>query len=1537
MKKRGGGARVKRLLTYDRGINPSDNAPVLYGQEYRYETVEGGRVISSGVAANEPGTGRMENPLVEPIDKSEQSKWEAILYGRDMYGQTGPIGEYIMPGPSVTYSVVTVSSIYKGKTSTGSEVHEFYTSRNYPFKFASTTIAQEFDNPIGLSGGAYGRGVSYSRQAPFLAQGYTFYQNEMDGQPKRNAKYSAAGTGTAPIAEEIYEYYQPGELLKLMNENLAIELGGPGVEREVLGEMVQVKDITNGGSIEPDLSLGTAVLPIAPIPVLIPTIKKLGIYRNEKILRTHVTNKIISYPAILKRTINRADGVVQRSDFEVFDKNTGAPLVTRTFDDQRGAYLSQELRAYWNYWNLGNKSRNEGLVTGGEINYGVDQGRPYIQFKGSGNCGVSGKFTEGDLIQLSPNNCSPSSELLYHVDAIDAGKDRLYLFSSGMKASNCTPPSSITSVKILRSGFKNQLNANMGQLMTHRADGAPTFFSSNPTNQAPPSHPLIDELNSALDLAIRQGGNQSGNILLAGPFAGISIPTDPCIIPGDCGNGGLMLTNANLHYRIDNGNLFLMLESAKVSNAQGQQVHVISCIPRTDTISVFNSNGPWNPGPIDIHNNYNVRTIAPNALSPNPLGTPSGLNPSNGFPMVSSYFPLPNSNQVVNSGGGQSGGNARTMGSGNGCNFPNPKIQDHLNRGNTNKEFHLDYEGDATEIVEYCQGALNPYVSWKMKDLKNVKNVIVVRKIDNSGNRTLIRGRWYSDKNPGTYQEFMPIIVDDGYFPGPGLYEFEIIMFKGKVEFDGNWNYEIKKTGALRSLVVYKCVNACAPSINKILMNGNGYSFPHASTGENIASDDVSIFETKCLGNVPSIQLAAQLVGFSPYQYVWTVNGPNTNITSPNASIQFSPTTPGIYQIGLRITDRFGKSDEVASNLRIVNCNACVASIDGPADYCLNYSPNGITNLPTPKTFTRNNQSNCSDNNCSWEVWKGTSRLVSSQPASCTSSPNSFTYTFTAPGEYFIHVRSENLNNPLGQPRATNDNVKKIEIVDCRPARADFTIEMGPCPDRKVIVKANPLSDVPISSYEWDFGDGTLASGMYASHSYSGCGTRTITLRYQKQSRVRMMPSSISHTFAGNAARPCHEICNCESSFSLPNWDNFASGTFTTTVGKFKYDPLTHGIDFVSPDCPRTYPLDCWRVCNPVTAGVAKDTISNVISASATTFSGNWGYDLARYPKTPSPANGPLYQGNPFEDGTRGRWLPMEQYVYRAPITQRDPNPGNYGLKSFNAGTFVLEMFDWRNGLNNSDKWVKTNTTRQYTPNSEPEEDENILKIRSTAKYGYRNTLLTLAAQNAAKNTVAFEGFENLYGSTTPYWEDGIPFLTGSGTVDPTNAFTGKKAMRLKENHLFEAAWIVGQGEPVVVRLWAKRLSRGGLNAGDLQVLVANGSPTNLKEITEAGEWTMYEGIIPALPTGNSVSLQLRTTISDLLVDDLRVQPYTSEMVCYVYDDAQRLLAAFDDQHFPLLYQYNAQGQLVRKLKVTREGTKVISETQYNTKGENRY
>ena len=117
-------------------------------------------------------------------------------------------------------------------------------------------------------------------------------------------------------------------------------------------------------------------------------------------------------------------------------------------------------------------------------------------------------------------------------------------------------------------------------------------------------------------------------------------------------------------------------------------------------------------------------------------------------------------------------------------------------------------------------------------------------------------------------------------------------------------------------------------------------------------------------------------------------------------------------------------------------------------------------------------------------------------------------------------------------------------------------------------------------------------------------------------------------------------------------------------------------------------------------------------------------------------------------------------------------------------------------------------------------------------------------------------------------------------------------------------------------------------------------------KVSDAGEWTVYEAILSdGTVYAGSVDLSKHFGLSfdmtgyeegDIYLDDVRIQPLQSEMVCYVYDEAQRIVASFDDQHFASLFQYNMEGELIRKRKETVEGVKTISEAHYNAKGEQR-
>ena len=179
--KKGGGVRVKRLLTY--ANDPAmDGEKVLYGNEYSYTLPNSN--LSSGVATNEPQAMRGENALVEFIPRSSQSWLNKVISGADLKQAEGPLGESVLPGPSVGYSRVVETNIHSGKTNPGFNVTEFYTAKDYPVRYAQTSMQRStFYLPI--TAGLF----NYITNKSWATQGFSVILNNMHGQLKRTATY----------------------------------------------------------------------------------------------------------------------------------------------------------------------------------------------------------------------------------------------------------------------------------------------------------------------------------------------------------------------------------------------------------------------------------------------------------------------------------------------------------------------------------------------------------------------------------------------------------------------------------------------------------------------------------------------------------------------------------------------------------------------------------------------------------------------------------------------------------------------------------------------------------------------------------------------------------------------------------------------------------------------------------------------------------------------------------------------------------------------------------------------------------------------------------------------------------------------------------------------------------------------------------------------------------------------------------------------------------------------------------------------------
>jgi hypothetical protein len=369
--KRGGGVRVKRLLTYDEGIYSEAGDATLYGVEYHYENEDG---TSSGVATNEPSIAREENALVGILPRKTQTRWNKLFRGRDTKQFEGPLGENLLPGATVSYGRVVMSNLNKERSGSGYSVNTYHTVRAHPtLDTEFSEIARNKDTyrkrTLPLAMGI----VNIDIRKQWVTQGYRFLISDMHGKPKSTATYPGNYDPVThgekhPAAKTTYEYSAPGDAVTVIGyDNVAKkftkEQAYPGEEEEVVMYSSGVKDQTLDLSIELDLNF--------TLPFLIDVGISPSISFTQGELNQHVTVKVLRQVSYLMGTRAEADGIVTVNKTLAFSKQTGAPVLTQAYDgyvgsqsqidlvessDHEGYYYSFNIPASFIYADLGQKS-----------------------------------------------------------------------------------------------------------------------------------------------------------------------------------------------------------------------------------------------------------------------------------------------------------------------------------------------------------------------------------------------------------------------------------------------------------------------------------------------------------------------------------------------------------------------------------------------------------------------------------------------------------------------------------------------------------------------------------------------------------------------------------------------------------------------------------------------------------------------------------------------------------------------------------------------------------------------------------------------------------------------------------------------------------------------------------------------------------------------------------------------------------------------------------------------------------------------------
>ncbi len=505
--KAGDGLRVKRLLMYSPHPAGPDEAE-LYGQEFFYRLPNG---QSSGVAANEPADAREENPLVDFMARFRQSFGERAVSGKDQKQSEGPLGESILPAPSVGYSRVLTRSIHTGKTDAGFTEHRFFTAKDYPYDKLYAGIGKGFEmtriqskqQRVNIPAVIF----SINKDNQWLTQGYRFIQTNMHGQIRSIATYAGNHDGdyfdpekTTLSTEQVFQYFEPGQQIPMVYDLKTndIRYENPGKEMDLIFESRSIEEDAIDARIEGDL---TAVLPLF-VPVYVSAMAATG-YSESK-LRTHVTNKVISYPAIQQSVRTYQDGIYHLEVNMGFSPETGQPLITRTFDgfneldlqlsaDHKGQYHNYTFPASLEYGEMGQQVVNHGKVIGGgnpTIDLEKDGPRFYLTFSGdpAAICNALNDLSSGDLVDISGSG-------LFHISD-EFETNRLRVFPAD-EYSNDESTAINATLTVIRSGRTNQLNTIAGNITTYGLQPALENFTVSPATRAA-RQALVDQMNQAL-------------------------------------------------------------------------------------------------------------------------------------------------------------------------------------------------------------------------------------------------------------------------------------------------------------------------------------------------------------------------------------------------------------------------------------------------------------------------------------------------------------------------------------------------------------------------------------------------------------------------------------------------------------------------------------------------------------------------------------------------------------------------------------------------------------------------------------------------------------------------------------------------------------------------------------------------------------------------------------------------------------------------------------------------------------------------------
>jgi len=344
-------------------------------------------------------------------------------------------------------------------------------------------------------------------------------------------------------------------------------------------------------------------------------------------------------------------------------------------------------------------------------------------------------------------------------------------------------------------------------------------------------------------------------------------------------------------------------------------------------------------------------------------------------------------------------------------------------------------------------------------------------------------------------------------------------------------------------------------------------------------------------------------------------------------------------------------------------------------------------------------------------------------------------------------------------------------------------------------------------------------------------------------------------------------------------------------------------------------------------------------------------------------------QVNPYIEGLRGNWNLLASYVYDTDRLQDAENIRIDGTLVEFVEYWVRNQADWVKNIDPlvAQKWIIAATSTIVEREGYNLESKDALNIYSSILLGYNNTLKTAEAVNSRYYEIGYDGFEDREYDIPGYCT--TPHFRLNGTIADI-AHTGRHSLKIpgtrslikdiiKSNSIDHTTvphsmpYLVQNQEMInpytfllspteskkyVLTAWVKEDIEGEQVISYNANLIVSGS-TIIKETRSniIDGWQRIE-LIFELPAETivgeaGVPIEFNAPINDVYFDDVRLQPFNSEMVSYVIDPISlRLWATLDSRNFATFYQYDEEGSLVRIIQETERGKVTVQENRAGIK-----